>query len=494
MKNRSERDRGRRPQLLIGLLLALLVVLLPLPAGSNRPESLMLLLFAAGSIGIISAAVQLFLNQQPRRVDGVQTALLVLWLLWLGWISLQLVPVPEALLARLSPAAAAAYAHAAAWLDAPVIGSLSVARPDTLQLGLLSLAYFVLFIVAMRLQDRRARQLVIYAVILSAALQAAFGLAMVLSGLEIGPFGPKELYRGSATGTFVNRNHFAGFLEIGAALCLGLMIPHLRGTSLRSDRLRVLLRNLLDGLLSRNWGMRLLLLLMLIALIASRSRMGNVSFALSVALIVPLYLMLVPGPGRLRVIGLVALIALIDIGIVGSQLGLDELMQRFSGAALAGELRLSTFADIGLLIHEWGVTGAGLGSFAYIYPAVRSAEVYAFNDHAHNDYAQFLVEAGIPGLTLLALIALLVGIRGIQILRHRRNPDVAGIALGCLLAFVSLALHSLTDFNLQIPANAATLVILMGLLAGISPRPPNKRRAHTHSDGEAEASAVTDSR
>ena len=67
----------------------------------------------------------------------------------------------------------------------------------------------------------------------------------------------------------------------------------------------------------------------------------------------------------------------------------------------------------------------------------------------------------------------------LQVLRNRRDPDSAGLALGVLLAMFSIGLHSLTDFNLQIPANAATLVILMGLAAGQSPKP---RRSPARTD------------
>lgn len=481
--NRTDAESRRRWSRAIGLLLAAIVILLPIPAGSNRPGALTLLVYGTGMLGLAGAVLQLLVPSTRTRLDALQAGLLLLWVLWLAWIAVQWLPLPATLLEQWSPAARHAYAHAADWLGTPLEAALSVARADTLQLGLLSLAYFVLFMTALRIGDRRARLFVVYGMILSATLQAAFGLAMVTSGLEIGPFGPKDLYRGSATGTFVNRNHFAGFLEIGAAMCLGLMIARLRADHGSSGgRLRLLLRNLLDGLLTRSWLLRPILLLLLIALIVSRSRMGNVSFALAACAVIPLYLLAVPGPGRLRVLLLVALIALIDIGIVGSQLGLDELLERFRGTALVGEMRLGTFSDLTQLVGEWGWAGAGLGSFAYIYPAVRSPEVYAFNDHAHNDYAQFLIEAGLPGFVLLSAIGLLVAIRGVQVLRRRADPASTGIALGCLIAFTSLALHSLTDFNLQIPANAATLVILMGLLCGIRPDPPRRRRT-TDGDG-----------
>lgn len=467
--------------LLCALGLGLLLLWLPLPAGSNRPWAIQILLYAAAGVGVIAALRHLLPGRDGRRVrrlDFLQGLLLLLWLLWLAWITLQWMPLAPETLARWSPVAASAYAEAASWLGQAPVTALSVARSDTLLMGQLSLAYFALFTIALLVQDHRARRFVIIAVILAATLQALFGLAMVYSGLELGPFGAKTYYRGSATGTFVNRNHFAGLMQIGAAMTLAMLIVRLRFEARFSTRWQLLLRNLIDSLLSRNWWSRLILLLLIVALIASRSRMGNLAFAGAVLLGVSLYLFVAPGPGRWRVLALVAVIAALDVGVVGSHLGLDELVERFR-PSLATEMRLSTFADLAELVRTWAPLGSGLGSFAYVYPAARDAEIYAFNEHAHNDYAQFLIETGLPGFTLLALIVLLVLVRCLQVLRNRRDPDSAGLALGVLLALFSIGLHSLTDFNLQIPANAATLVILMGLAAGLSPKP---RRSHARTD------------
>ncbi len=466
--------------LLPALGLGLLLLWLPLPAGSNRPYAIEFLLYSAAGLGLIGALKHLLPGHdgRARRLDVLQGLLILLWLLWLGWIALQWMPMAPDVLERWSPASASAYADATQWLGEAPVSALSVARPDTFLMGQLSLAYFVLFLVALLVQDRRARRLVVIAVILTAALQALFGLAMVFSGLELGPFGAKTQYRGSATGTFVNRNHFAGLMQIGAAMALALLVVRLRIGAQFTTRWQLLLRNMIDSLLSRNWWARLILLLLLVALIVSRSRMGNLAFAGAVLLGVSLYLVIAPGPGRWRVLLLVAIIAALDVGVVGAQLGLGELLERFR-PSLATDMRLSTFADLEKLIQAWAPLGSGLGSFAYVYPAVRSPEIYAFNEHAHNDYAQFLIETGLPGFTLLALIVLLVLVRCLQVLRNRRDPDSAGLALGVLLAMFSIGLHSLTDFNLQIPANAATLVILMGLAAGQSPKP---RRSPARTD------------
>lgn len=111
-----------------------------------------------------------------------------------------------------------------------------------------------------------------------------------------------------------------------------------------------------------------------------------------------------------------------------------------------------------------------------------------FYAHAHNDYVQFLIEAGIPGAVLLAAMATLVGIHALRLLRNRSDRLVGGIAFGCLMAMIAIGIHSFTDFNLQIPANAATLIAVMGLTIACSPNSRRRRRSEAPDTADPAAS------
>ncbi len=83
---------------------------------------------------------------------------------------------------------------------------------------------------------------------------------MTLSGVEYGFFMEKEHYRGVATGTFVNRNHLAGYLEMALALGIGLLMADLGGKKALNWRQR--LRGFAESLLSSKIRLRVFLAVM----------------------------------------------------------------------------------------------------------------------------------------------------------------------------------------------------------------------------------------
>jgi O-antigen ligase len=315
--------------------------------------------------------------------------------------------------------------------------------------------------VIVTLRRRRRFVWLLWVLVLSGLAQTAYGSLMVLSGMELGAWGPKDAYRGFATGTFVNRNHFAGYLElcIGAAVAL-IMVAPMRAWA-QSDwrqRLRRLLMLLQDGPLLA----RVAIALFFIGLILSQSRMGNVAAVAGLCAMALLNMLFRRRrSGALRSMVFVASILLIDIWLFGHWFGLEELAERYGQLETTVNMRAEVLEDLRAMIPAYATTGSGLGTFALAYPEFRSPEVAGFYDHAHNDYAQFLIETGVPGTALLAMLVLLTAGRALLILRRRRDPLARGVACGALTAMVAIGVHSAADFNLQIPANVVTLLTLM---------------------------------
>jgi putative inorganic carbon (HCO3(-)) transporter len=466
----TPRRRHAANAVLAGLL-GVLLVLVPLPAGSHRPWAEETLVWSAYALVIVGVLLALLRGAQLRPLDRFQRASLLLWVLWLGWILLQWLPLPPAWLQLVAPRTVLAYARGSEFLGTPLAPSISIARDDTAWMLLLSSVYALIYTLTLLfVRTPRRRLFVVGCIIVSAIGQALFGTAMVATGLEIGPFGPKQFYLGSATGTFINRNHFAGYLELGGALAAGLILAQLplRGNAPR--RWRLWLRDAIDALFTRNLPLRIGLLVIIAGIVASQSRMGALAFLTTLTTGTVVFTMTRSGRGFARGLLLLIVVLVFDIGLVGSNFGLDELFARMAYLNVAGDMRLATFGDLARMIERYWLVGTGLGTFAYAYPQFRSPAVFAFNDHAHNDYAEFLIETGIPGVTVLGLLVLLCVWRGLAVILRRGNTDAVGIAIGGVLAVLSLALHSLTDFNLQIPANALTLVVILALLCGLSSR------------------------
>jgi O-antigen ligase len=119
-------------------------------------------------------------------------------------------------------------------------------------------------------------------------------------------------------------------------------------------------------------------------------------------------------------------------------------------------------------VREHAVLGSGLGSFEIVFVAYAGPGSNHVWGQAHNDYLQLLLEAGVVG-TLLPLLALGIFLHRTLIpqVRDRTRPDWY-LTIGLAMALVSMLLHSLVDFSLQIPAVGFLFVVLAGLLAALA--------------------------
>jgi O-antigen ligase len=95
----------------------------------------------------------------------------------------------------------------------------------------------------------------------------------------------------------------------------------------------------------------------------------------------------------------------------------------------------------------------------------RQSSSWTYFDHAHNDYVQFMIETGVIGLGLLGVFVLGHVLHAIRVMIGRRRRSAAAATFAALMAILAQAIHATADFNLQIPANAASLLVLMALAA-----------------------------
>lgn len=133
------------------------------------------------------------------------------------------------------------------------------------------------------------------------------------------------------------------------------------------------------------------------------------------------------------------------------------------------------------LWRESPVYGVGLGNFRRAFPRVREPGIVMAPRNSHNDYLQFLCEAGLAGGVVSVMLPLsLLGIlhlRRRSDRRRRRRLYVVAIQAGVL----GFAAHSLVDFNAQIPANLGLVCLLGGLGVGVSEDAVGERRKRKRS-------------
>lgn len=204
--------------------------------------------------------------------------------------------------------------------------------------------------------------------------------------------------------------------------------------------------------------------------------MGNAAALGGLAVAGLLYLLLRFRKKSFSVLGLFVSILMLDIWIIGGWFGLDELVERYETTEISQDLRADMWPDLKQMMQTYKLTGSGLGTFEIAYPEFRTIEIAGRPRHAHNDYAQFIIETGVVGTSIIGLLVLASVLQAMRILRNRRDRTYTGVAFAGLMAIFSIAIHSTMDFNLQIPANAATLVILMACIWACNPISRRRRR------------------
>jgi O-antigen ligase len=432
-----------------------ILVWAPLPFASNRIWGGALLAVLVG--GVFCTWMVLFLLNGVQLSSEVwrraRLPLLILVLVQL-WVFVQIQYLPRPLVELLSPQAYAWHIDEG-WL------SLSLDRQYSQYYLIRGCTYTAAFFLALTLVNTYQRvEFLLKVLVFSGTLQAAYGAFMVLSGMEFGFFVHKYTGLGVATGTFVNRNHLAGYLVMCLSAGIGLLLSQLATDSANSLKERV--RRWLKLLLSPKMRLRIYLAIMVIALVLTRARMGNIAFFTSLGLAGALALY----AGRQfswRMVSFLGSLFVVDMVILGKWFGLDKLIERLvqTNPELAPR-RWSNEYSV-QYISDFPLTGSGGGSFYGIFPNYQGSDLQGFHQHAHNDYLEFAVELGIPAALLLAGFVVLAQWSAYKLQRSRQTRLYKGAGFAVTMTVIWAAIHSTTDFNLQIPANALTFVTILAL-------------------------------
>ena len=385
-----------------------------------------------------------------------------LWpLLFALWAGLEIIPLPIAWVVRLSPARALDPQLAAARA-----ATLSINPHDTAVMLMKFLAYLAAFVLAAYFFDSGKRRSPLLAALMGLAIfEAAYGAVQYLTGWQKIFTYTKQYYTTEGTGTYINHNHFAGLLELALPFVVASVFYHFQ---LWSEGRAAGRRRRVPGT-QGSAGLRacfylFLAVIVVVGAICSKSRGGIVGIALSVVLVAVLA-QLKTGR-RVWLAGLV--LFLVSVGAYGMWIGLGPLAERFQAIGQKGyteesDLRRPTWRDDLRLIHDYPLTGTGLGTFGLSFRHYQTAGVDLFFDHTHNDYLEVASDTGLVGAALLflpsfVLLARLIGSFLSDSRRYRRS-----VTLGCIGSVAALLVHSATDFNLQIPANALIFAVVLGI-------------------------------
>lgn len=309
--------------------------------------------------------------------------------------------------------------------------------------------------------ERERKRRLVHALVLLGAGEAFYGLVQYLANWQTIWWYSKKYDLEEATGTYINRNHFAGLLEmiLPFAVCLALY----EGEKFIFDRAHRVRHSRGAGTTSSSVLLWLGAGVVLMAgLVFSRSRMGLLAAVASLIVIFSLNLL----QRRMAPVAIGFAFVLLSLSFA-AWIGLRPAITRFEG--LGGELsgqqetRLSIWPGALKLIGEHPLAGTGLGTFPVVYTRYQTSFLTKFVNHAHNDYLEIAGDLGIPAAVILFGSIVWVLIRCMRNVYDSASRFERNVALACVGSIVAILLHSLTDFNLYIPANALSFAVILGI-------------------------------
>jgi O-antigen ligase len=265
---------------------------------------------------------------------------------------------------------------------------------------------------------------------------------------------------GSVYGPYVNHNHYAGLMEMLLPFPLVLAATHFTNGN-------------------RKIAAAGIAALMAGSIFLSGSRGGMAAFGAQMVVLAVLMLRRREGSWK-QPLMLGVFLATVIVFLVW--IGGNELTQRLASIhseareEINGGVRLSIDRDCLRMFAKRPLLGWGLGAFPIVYPEFRSFYTLFFVNHAHNDYLQLLVETGIAGFSIAVWFLVLVFRRSAAKLKNWTETASGALTVAALLGCVGILVHSLLDFNLQIPANAALFFVLCGLAASAPIQESQRRR------------------
>lgn len=398
----------------------------------------------------------------------IKTPLNITIIFFFALILLQLIPLPPYIIKLLSPNTHTLYKDVLPNYDAANSWRSLTIYPHATKNELFKiLTYTAIFLLVVNnLTSRRQIKRVLISLFVVGFFISFLGILQKVSGTEK-IYWFHDASFATPFGTFVNRNHFAGYISMVIPLGIFFLIaPSFFGFRKNGD---------ISGYLLTFFAV----VLMAVALFLSLSRGGITTFLLS---LIFLGILMITRK-RLRKKALVILpmavvliIALTWIGIKPVEDALTTLVTiKEEGSAIN---RFAVWGDMGELIKAYPIMGTGLGTFAYIFPKYcnQPTIINLFFDHAHNDYLELFSDMGVAGFLTAVIMLFLIFKSVLSMSKERARVFSAAIAdpaphrhdwfaliLCTLTGVVSMMFHSLTDFNLRIPSNALLFVTLIGL-------------------------------
>jgi O-antigen ligase len=467
---------------LIKLIIIGLLIFTPIAFGSMEIWASSLMELGILMIIILGIIQNLFSLNSELRTPNFQFRTLnsklptIFLSLFLLLVLFQMIPLPAGIMKALSPKtyelrqvlSPLSFEHSALSLGPSVSSSPSALTfelslfPFATQIEFLkwfALIGLFLYLLHSNLLDHRYRitsQLIVV-IMLVGVFESLYGMFEFFSGHRHILNLDWSALSSSVTGTFINRNYFAGYLLMVIPLSLGFLFSR---EAIRRGGFRGW-RHQLSSLDGKTLLIGFSVIIMILGLLFSASRMGILSLLISFSLISLLF----RGSQREQRFSRPSILILGLAFLWAAWIGLDAVISRFFDVSESLKDRWMIWLNTFQIFKDFPIFGSGLGTFIELFPMYRSFHIRGLVTHAENDFLQLASEVGLIGIVLLVILFfffLIKGVSGIRSMSHRDSGRY--IRIGGLVGILALMFHSLVERNIQVPANAFLYMVLWALV------------------------------
>lgn len=443
-----------------------LLIFTPLALGTVQPWSIAVMEIIAFSIFFLylikkalEYPVSLAINPQSSVFRHLPSVLCLMFFLLCLF---QMLPLPEALLKAISPSSLATYrdfGNSPAGAFHPISLNTDATRQELFRI----LCYAaIFFVIVSHYRTKDQVYSLVKTILFMGGFMVVFAIVqkMTWNG-RIFWIVPVELGPGRIWASYINYDHFAGYMEMAIPLGMGLLLYRApRVSALPEAPLSLkIARFMASENLAPYSLMFLLVLMMTAAIFGTFSRGGILAFVFS-----SLFFAWITSRRRSlkRKTALLTLLAAV-IFVVVVVASWDRLEDRFADLEKDHVGRLGVWTDSIGIVRDYSVWGTGLGTFKNALMRYQTSRPLTLVDHAHNDYVELLTDTGFVGFLLGAGAGLVFFRNVFRRWRQKRSMFGKCIGAGGLASLVAIAVHSFVDFNLHIPANALLFTVISAI-------------------------------
>ncbi len=319
-------------------------------------------------------------------------------------------------------------------------------------IGKYALSFIFLLLALLLFTSRLRMKIAIYTIIFCALLHGSIGFIASYYDVHLVPLQSIDGHYNISRGLFVNRNHFAVFVNYGLGMLMvgGFYYLYTRSSGNRSIRNFVV--EVLDFVLSNKLIWLFILACLAISMNLSSSRAGVLGFVAAVS-VTAFLVTIIDSRFRLSIKPLIAILVVFGLLVIFSS-GESGIVTRLQNGGL----------DLGERYEQWAITlsifkkhwlfGTGTGTYAEAFQFYRENDTLreVVYDQAHSHYLHTLMEQGVIGFSIWIAGIFLVLFTLLSNIKSQASLYIRSIILGVILVMLISLLQSFVDFNLMIPA------------------------------------------